>query len=375
MKTTTILAGCIVAALLIGCSGGQQDAIRIGVYTSLTGATATFGISSDRGIRMAIEEANAAGGLNGKQFQVIVEDDQGKAEESATVTNKLITLDKVCAVLGQITSSNSLAAAPICQQNRIPMVSPASTNPKVTQTGDYIFRVCFIDPFQGEVMAKFAYNNLNARNVAIFIDRKSDYSVGLATFFRQTFESLGGKVVTEENYIAGDQDFKAQLTAIKGNAPDAVFIPGYYTEVGLIGRQARELGITVPLLGGDGWDSPKTIEIARGALEGCSFSNHYTASDPRPAVQNFIQKYQTKYGEKPDAMAPLSYDAAGVLIAAIRRAGGPDPMKIRDELANTVGYDGVCGTITIDENRNAVKSAVVVQIQGSDFVHVATIEP
>jgi branched-chain amino acid transport system substrate-binding protein len=199
--------------------------------------------------------------------------------------------------------------------------------------------------------------------------------VGLATFFRQTFESLGGKIASEENYIAGDQDFKAQLTAIKGVAPDAVFIPGYYTEVGLIGRQTRELGITVPLLGGDGWDSPKTVEIARGALEGCYFSNHYTASDPRPAVQNFIQKYQTKYGEKPDAMAPLSYDAAGALIAAIRRAGGPDPMKIRDELANTVGYDGVCGTITIDENRNAVKSAVVVQIQGSDFIHVATIEP
>lgn len=375
MKFRQILVVALVLAFMAGCGGPADDVVRIGVYASLTGATATFGQSMQNGVKMAIEEANADGGLNGKPFKLYVEDDQSKAEESKTVVTKLITLDKVCAVIGSITSSNSLAAAPFCQQSKVPMISPASTNPKVTEIGDYIFRVCFIDPFQGSVMAKFTYNTLKAHKVAIFIDRKSDYSDGLARYFRKTFTELGGEVVAEENYIAGDQDFKAQLTAIKAANPEAIFVPGYYTEVGLIGRQARELGITVPLLGGDGWNSPRTVEIAGDALEGCYFSDHFAATDPRPAVQSFIKKYEEKYGERPDAMAPLSYDAAGVLVAAIRRAGTPDPKLIRDELAATKDYEGVGGTITIDDNRNAVKSAVVVQIQGPEFVHVATIEP
>jgi len=375
VKFWQVFVVAVIVALMAGCGGPKDDAVRIGVYASLTGATATFGQSCKNGVEMAIEEANAEGGLNGLPFKAIIEDDQSKAEESKTVVTKLITLDKVCAVIGSITSSNSLAAAPFCQQSKVPMVSPASTNPKVTEVGDYIFRVCFIDPFQGSVMAKFTYNTLNARNVAIFIDRKSDYSDGLSRYFRQTFEGLGGKIVSEENYIAGDQDFKAQLTAIKAAKPEAIFVPGYYTEVGLIGRQARELGITVPLLGGDGWNSPRTVEIAGDALEGCYFSDHFAATDPRPAVQNFIRKYEEKYGERPDAMAPLSYDAAGVLIAAIRRAGEPNPQLIRNELAATKDYEGVGGTITIDDQRNAVKSAVVVQIQGTKFAHVATINP
>jgi len=375
VKFRQILVVAIILALMAGCGGPTEDVVRIGVYASLTGATATFGQSMQNGVSLAIEEANADGGLNGIPFKLIIEDDQSKAEESKTVVTKLITLDKVCAVIGSITSSNSLAAAPFCQQSKIPMISPASTNPEVTKKGDYIFRVCFIDPFQGAVMAKFTYNTLKARRVAIFIDRKSDYSDGLSRYFKETFTNLGGEIVAEENYIAGDQDFKAQLTSMKAANPEAIFVPGYYTEVGLIGRQARELGITVPLLGGDGWNSPRTVEIAGDALEGCYFSDHFPATDPRPAVQNFIKKYEEKYHERPDAMAPLSYDAAGVLVAAIRRAGKPDPKLIRDELASTAGYEGVGGTITIDENRNAVKSAVVVQIQGTDFVHVATIEP
>ena len=360
--------------LLLSCSQ-KKDVIKIGEYGSLTGTTATFGISTKNGIDMAIQKVNQAGGVLGKQIMVIVEDDQGKPEEAATTVKKLINQDKVIAIIGEVASSRSLAGAPICQAAGIPMISPASTNPKVTEVGDYIFRVCFIDPFQGTVMAKFCWNTLQVKSAAILTDIKNDYSVGLAELFARTFTELGGKIVAQESYSEGDIDFKAQLTAIKAKKPETIFIPGYYTEAGLIARQARELGIKVILTGGDGWDSPRFLEIGGQALENCFFSNHYFQDDPNPMIQNFVQEYKTKYDEVPDAMAVLGYDAAMVLIEAIRRAGTTDPQKIRDEIAATRDYEGISGKITIDSNRNASKSAVVIKIEGGKLKFVESVPP
>jgi branched-chain amino acid transport system substrate-binding protein len=306
---------------------------------------------------------------------LITEDDQSKPEEAGTVVTKLINQDGVVAVLGQVASSHSLAAAPICQNNQIPMVSPSSTNPRVTQVGDYIFRVCFIDPFQGAVMAKFAANTLNAKRVAILVDVRSDYSVGLQTFFRQQFKQLGGEIISEQSYSQGDSDFRAQLTQIKAQNPDAIYVPGYYTEVGTIARQAKELGITVPLLGGDGWDSQKLFEIGGESVVGSYISNHYSVDDPSPAIQKFVRDYETKYGAKPDALAALGYDAAKILADAIARAGSTNGDKIRDALAATKDFKGVTGNITINSDRNAVKPAVVLKVDNGKFSYVETVQP
>ena len=367
----------VLTAALAACAGGDQsaDEILIGEYGSLTGTTATFGISTKNGIEMATEAINAAGGLLGKQVRIIVEDDQGRPEEAQTVVSKLINSDRVVALLGEVASSNSLAAAPVAQQNRIPMISPSSTNPAVTEVGDFIFRVCFIDPFQGFVMAKFAANTLQFTNVAILRDIKSDYSVGLADVFIQNFTTLGGTIASDESYSGGDTDFSAQLTALKATNPQAIFVPGYYTEVGLIARQAKALGIQAPLLGGDGWDSPDLIEIGGEALEGSYFSNHYSVDDPSPAIQKFVTDYRAKYGETPDALAGLGYDAAMVLFDAIKRAGTTEPQALRDAIAATRNFAGVTGTTTLDEHRNAVKPAVVLQIKDAKLAYVETITP
>lgn len=350
-----------------GAAGPAAEPIRVGHFASLTGDTATFGQSADRGIRMAVEEINAAGGVLGRPLEILSEDDRSVTEEARTAAQKLIQRDEVVALLGEVASSRSLAAAPEAQRAGVPMISPASTNPKVTEVGDYIFRTCFIDPFQGAVMARFAFEDLQARKVAILFDFKQDYSVGLADFFRKTFLELGGEIVADERYTSGDIEFRAQLTTIRAARPDAVFVPGYYTELGLIAKQARELGITVPLLGGDGWDSAKTLEIGGEAVEGNYFSNHYAADSDSPKVQDFVRRYQAKHGSEPDAMAALGYDAAGILADAIRRAGTTDGPKLRDAIAATQGYDAVTGRITIDAARNARKDAVVLKIEGGRF--------
>jgi branched-chain amino acid transport system substrate-binding protein len=350
-----------------GGSAGGKDPIRVGHYASLTGDTATFGQSTDRGIRMAVEEINAKGGVLGRPIEVISEDDRSITEEARTAAQKLLQRDRVAALLGEVASSRSLAAAPEAQRARVPMISPASTNPKVTEVGEYIFRTCFIDPFQGAVMARFAHEELGAKRVAILFDFKQDYSVGLAEFFRNTFRELGGEIVADERYTSGDIEFRAQLTTIRAASPEAVFVPGYYTEVGLIAKQARELGIQVPLLGGDGWDSAKTLEIGGSAVEGYFFSNHYAADSDSPRVQAFVKSYRDKHGESPDAMAALGYDAAGILADALARAGDTQGDKLRAALAATRDYDGVTGKITIDEHRNARKDAVVLKIEGGRF--------
>jgi len=368
------VAAIAIFLVVFGC-GKKEDVIKIGEYGSLTGLTATFGINTDRGIQMAVEKINQEGGLLGKKVVVIVEDDQGKPEEAATAVTKLINQDKVIAVLGEVASSRSLAGAPICQQAKVPMITPSSTNHKVTQVGDFIFRVCFIDPFQGEVMAKFAYNTLKVKRAAILRDIKNDYSVGLADYFKDIFTKLGGQIVADESYSEGDIDFRAQLTSVKTKNPETIFVPGYYTEVGLLVRQARDLGFKIPIIGGDGWDSPKLVEIGGKALNGCYYSNHYSPEDTSQVIQNFVKEFQAKYNEIPDAMAPLGYDAAMILFEAIKKAGTTDGAKVREIIAQTQDYPGITGKITIDEERNAVKPAVVLKVEGGKIKFVETVHP
>jgi len=380
----------VVPALIAGCTKKDdkpatavQEAAKpaaneivIGEYGSFTGNEATFGQSTDKGLKMAIDEKNKAGGIKGKQIKLISLDDQGKAEEAAAAVTRLITQNKVIALIGEVASSRSLAAAPIAQEHKIPMISPSSTNPKVTEVGDYIFRVCFIDPFQGTVMAKFAWDNLKVKKVAILRDVKSDYSVGLADFFIKKFKELGGEIVADESYQGGEMDFKAQLTQIKSKKPEAIFIPGYYTEVGLIARQAHALNLTVPLLGGDGWDSSKLYEIGGKDINGSYFSNHYTSESTDPVVIDFIKRFKEKYnGETPDGLAALGYDSGKVLFDAIERAAELKPELIRAELAKTKDFAGVTGKITIDAQRNASKPAVIVKVDGNVNRYVTTIAP
>lgn len=375
---------------LSGCAGGGEPAapeakeIVIGQYGSLTGPEATFGISTKNGIELATEEVNARGGIFGMKVRMVVEDDQGKPEETASAVSKILSRDRPVALLGEVASTLSLTAAPLAQNASVPMISPSSTNPKVTEVGDYIFRVCFIDPFQGTAIAKFAYNSKNVRKVAILKDVKSDYSQGLGQFFAETFTKLGGTIVAEEAYAKGDLDFKAQLTKVIATGPEAIFIPGYYTDVGLIAKQARQLNYTGLLLGGDGWDSVELAKVGEDAIVGGFFTNHYSTDDPNPTVQDFIKRYQAKYGQKPDGLAALGYDAAKVLYSAIEGVAADPAMAaalgdrsstpateasrkkareaIRDRLTHIADFNGVTGSITIDPNRNAQKPAVVVEV-------------
>ena len=333
MKLRTMLVALpalalVAAALNTGCSsrGGKEELV-LGEYGSLTGSDATFGQSTRMGVELAVAELlqTKGGKIGGLPVRVVSEDDQGKPEEAANAVQKLLNQDQVIAVIGEVASSRSLAAAPICQQAGVPMVSPSSTNPKVTEVGDFIFRMCFIDPFQGTVMAKFASTNLGLKRVAILKDIKSDYSVGLAQYFSEAFRGAGGQIVAEQAYQAGDQDFSSQLTAIKAKHPEAIFLPGYYTEVGLIARKAKELGLTAPLLGGDGWESEQLLAIGGEALNGSYYSNHFAVDNPEPRLQAFLQKFKAKFGKEPDAIAGLAYDAADVLFTCMEKMASEDP--------------------------------------------------
>jgi len=400
-----LLCGLFSAAALVmtfsGCANKPSDngpaaggssaasAIVIGEFASMTGAQATFGSSTDKGVQLAAAEVNKAGGIDGHPIAIHLENDEGQPDSAATAVKKLITEDKAIAILGEVASKNSIAAAPFCNSNKVPMISPSSTNPKVTQTGPYIFRVCFIDPFQGTVAAKFVTGTLHAKTAAILYDKTSDYSNGLQDFFQKAFTAQGGRVVLVRTYQAGDPDFRSSLTTIKAANPDILYVPGYYNEVGTIARQARQLGITVPLVGGDGWESPKLIEGAGGAggaLEGCYFTDHSALDEKDPVVKKFVEAYKAANGgQSPDALTGQGYDAAGVLFAAMKSAGKPDGgdydsdayrAKLRDAIATTKGYKGATGDITLDADRNAQKPAVVLQIKGSNYKNVvATFQP
>jgi len=376
MRRPGVLALTLGLVAAFGCAPGRsKKEIVIGEYGSLTGNTATFGQSTKNGSEMAFNEVNQAGGLLGKPVRLIVEDDQSKPEEAATAVTKLINQNAVQAVLGEVASSRSLAAAPICQGARVPMITPSSTNPKVTQVGDYIFRVCFTDIQQGEADAKFAAKSLKLKKAALLYDVRNDYSVGLRLVFAQKFKEYGGEIVAEQSYSEGDSDFRAQLTQLKSANPEVIYVPGYYTEVGTIARQRKDLGIDAPLLGGDGWDSPRLWEIGGKALNGCYFSNHYSVDDPSPAVQKFVADYKAKYGRIPDALAALGYDAARILGDAIKRANSTDGGKVRDALAQTKGFAGVTGTISIDKDRNAIKPVVMLKVEEGKYVFQERIEP
>jgi len=350
------------------------EPIKIGSVMPMTGAIATFGQSSYEGIQLAFEEINAAGGVLGRQLELFNEDNQSKAEETPTAVTKLIDQVGVVAIIGSVASSHSLAGAPIAQAAGIPMISPTSTNPRVTEVGDFIFRACFIDPFQGQVMAKFALEDLGAKTAALMVDVGSDYAKGLAEFFNASFTEAGGTVVATENFTAEDRDFSAILTRIKAANPDVVFVPAYYDTVGPILKQAQAAGITATFLGGDGWDSPKLFELAGDAANGHFFSNHYSPEADTPEVQRFLEAYQAKFNKMPDALAALAYDAAYILVEAIRAANSTDGAAIRDAM-QALQFTGVSGAISFDENRNPVKPAVVIAIEEGKQVYRKTVTP
>jgi len=366
----SLVAAALAAALTLACGGVKSPAsqgIQLGFFGALTGPTATFAQSGKKGAELAIEQINARGGVLGKPLVLLSEDDRGEASEAASAVSKLITRDHVVALIGEQASSRTLAAAPIAQSYGVPLISPTSSNVEVTKKGDYIFRACFIDPYQGRAVASFARDRLKAQTAAILVDSKSDYSVGLAEAFREAFTALGGRVVAEPKYAEGDSDFSAQLTALGPLKPDVLFVPGYYTDAGLIARQARSLGVTAVLLGADGWDSPKLTEIGGPAIEGAYLSNHYSVDDPSPRVREFVQAYKTKFGAEPDSIAASSYDAVGMLADAIGRAGSTEGRRVRDALATVKEFPGVTGTITMDADRNPIKPIVILKVEGGRF--------
>lgn len=365
-----VLAGMMMSALVAGCGGQQANVIKIGANLEMTGNNATFGSSAANGAKLAIKEVNAKGGVLGKQLTLVVADNKSEAAEAANAMQKLATQDKVVASIAPIASSSVIAAAQVNQDNKILAISPTASNPKVTvnpDTGkvrDFLFRAAFIDPFQGSVMANFASKSLKAQKAAIYTDNTSDYAKGLSQYFKETFTKNGGAVVAEEAYLQKDTDFKATLTKIKAQNPDVLFVPGYYQEVGMIIKQAREMGITVAILGGDGWDSAKLPEIAGAqALNNTFFSNHYSPDDSSQAVKTFVENYKKEYGQTPDAFAALSYDATMMIIEAMKRANSEDPVKIKDELEKTKDYQAVSGVITLNATHDAVKSAVIIEMK------------
>ena len=387
LRRTLILGLCAAAlSTSVGCKKKASEAaiaadnaaateVVIGHYASMTGSTAHFGQDTDRGIRMALEEANAKGGVLGKKLRLVTLDDRGDSAEAANAVNRLIDVEKVTAVLGEVASSLSLAGGRVAQRRKIPMISPTSTNPKVTEVGDYIFRVCFIDPFQGKVMATFARQNLKFDKVAILKDVKNDYSIGLSDAFRTSFTAMGGSIVAEQAYSQNDTDFSAQVTAIRGTGAQAIFVPGYYSEVGSIARTADRLGLKIPMLGGDGWDSPDLFKIGGDAINGSYFSDHFAPDVATEKAKQFVANFTAKYGQAPTGLGALGYEAAEVLVDAIGRAGKLDGAAIRDAIASTKDFEGVAGKITMDAQRNPLKSAVVLKIEGGKAKFETSIAP
>lgn len=352
-----------------------ENEIILGSYSSNTGATATFGIFQKRGIDMAVAEINAAGGINGKQIKHINYDNKSDNDETLAVVNRLISQDNVIAIIGEATSGKSKIGGQVAQQNKVVMLTSSATNPEVTKIGNYIFRACFIDPFQGYVMAKFMKENLKLKKAAILRDVKSDYSMGLADVFITEFKKMGGEIVTDISYQEGDIDFKSQLTAIKAKNPDAIFVPGYYNEVALLARQLKDLGMKQPMLGGDGWSSPDLYKIAKDAINGHYFSNHYTTESTDPKTVDFVKKFKAQFKDDADVMAALAYDATYMMADAMKATKVLSRESIREELAKVKDFHGVTGNMSMNAQRDAVKSAVVVQVAGPEYKYVTTINP
>lgn len=377
MRYLAALAATIGGGTAAGAApkpaGGEP--IVIGHYASLTGSEATFGVSTDNGIKLAVEEINAAGGVQGRPLKLITYDDQGKAQEAATVVTRLITQDKVIAILGEVASSRSIAGGQIAQKSGVPMITPSSTNPAVTEIGPMVSRVCYTDDLQGKACAKFVFEHLKLRSAAILFNRQQAYSKGLADEFARSFTAMGGTVVAQQSYGDGDADYSAQISAIRDSAAQVIFIPGYYTDAGNIAKQVRRAGVQATLMGGDGWDSIELGRIGQDAIEGAYFCNHYAPDQKTPEVTEFVKKYKEKFGEVPDALAALGYDAAKLLADAMRRSPSLAGKDLAQAINSTRALKGVTGTITIDEQRNAQKPLVIVQVKGGVPSFVATIEP
>ncbi|MED3624972.1 ABC transporter substrate-binding protein [Bacillus thermocopriae] len=379
MMAAGVLAGCGGAA---GTSGGGEkgETIKIGANLELSGGVASYGQSIKEGIDLALEEINKEG-IDGKKLELVAVDNKSEAPEAISGATKLVSQDKVVAIIGAATSGNTKAQIEIAQSNNIPLLTPTGTAADITvkdgKLNDFIFRTCFIDPFQGTVAANFAINDLNVKTAAIFIDSSSDYSKGLAESFKELFTKEGGQIVSEEAYVAKDTDFRAQLTNIKAKNPEFIFIPGYYEEVGLIIKQARELGISVPMMGADGWDSPKLVELAGAdALNNTFITNHYSSGDSDPKVQEFVKAFKEKYKDKsPDAFNALGYDSAYFLADAIKRAGSSDPKKIQKALAETDGLELVTGKMKLDKDHNPIKAAVILEYKNGEQTFKTKITP
>ncbi|CEG33866.1 ABC transporter substrate-binding protein [Peribacillus castrilensis] len=385
---SAFLSLSLAAGVLAGCSGsgssekssGDGDTIKIGVNLELSGGVASYGQSIAEGLELATAEINKEG-IDGKKIKLIKVDNKSEASEATSGAIKLTSQDQVAAIVGAATSTNSIAQVQIAQDNKVPVISPSGTSPEITfskdKLNDYVFRTSFIDPFQGTVAANFAAKEIKAKSAAIYIDSSSDYSKGLAAAFKEQFEKNGGKVVAEEAYIAKDTDFRSTLTRLKSAKPDFIFLPGYYEEAGLIVKQARETGLDVPFMGGDGWDSPKLVEIAGAkALNNTFITNHYSSGDPDEKIQNFVSSFKAKYKDKsPDAFNALGYDTGYFLADAIKRAGSADSEKIKEALEKTADLELVTGTFTLDEKHNPIKSATILEFKEGKQVFNTKINP
>lgn len=389
MKKTAfmVLSLILSLSLFVGCtsnqssSKGDSDTIRVGLNYELSGQVATYGQGLTEGIEMAFEEINENGGILGKQVEIVKIDNKSEDTEAANVSTRLATRENVVVLLGPATSGNTKAAIPAAMQNKIPLVSASATADDITVDKDgnvreYVFKTCFSDSFQGVMMAEFAHGDLSAKTAAVLMDNTSDYAKGLSEAFKKTFTELGGSILTEEAYQAKDTDFRAVLTNIKGTNPDVLFVPGYYEEVGLIVRQARELGLDVPILGADGYESPKLTEIAgKEALNNVYYSNHYSSMDDAEEVVEFNKKFKEKYGKDPDGFNALGYDLAYFVKDAIERAGEADPEKIKDAMAATKDFKGVTGTISIDEKHNPIKSITIIEMKDGVPTFLKKLDP
>ena len=376
---------CAAGLMLTGCGGDKAksggETVKIGAIGELTGANASYGTSSMRGFKLAVKEINAAGGVNGKKLQLVEADTKSEPAEAANAMSKLISQDKVPMVTGIFTSSSAIAACNISETSKIPFLAIGATNPAVTvgkdgKTKPNTFRVCFIDPFQGTVGANFVLNELKAKKAAIYVDNSSDYAKGLADFFKQAYTAKGGSIVAEEAYLQKDTDFKAVLTKIKAAAPDVLYVPGYYEEVGKIVKQSRELGINCAIVGGDGWDSPKLAEIAgAAALNNTFFTNHYSPDSDSAESKAFVATFEKEYQQKPDAPAVLGYDGIKLLADAMKRAGSTDSAKVAAALADTKSFKAVTGETSLNDKHDAVKSAVIIELKDGKQAYRATVKP
>ena len=370
------LVGGLALAVLSGAAvTAAPEPVKLGFFMSLTGRDASFGELSYRGARLAVDELNAAGGVLGRPIELVVEDNRSLAGESATAAKKLISRDHVVALIGECSSARTLEAAPVAQGAGVPLVTPASTNPKVTQVGDAIFRVCFIDPFQGDVIAAFARRRLGLKRAALLVDAGAPYSVGLAQYFEKTFVALGGEIVSRQKYNGADTDFRAQLTAIRAAGPDALFLPGYYVAAGLVARQAKELGLQATLLGGDGFEAPQLLEIGGDALEGVCYSTHFATENTDQESRAFVAAFRAKFGSAPNGLAALTYDSVRLLADAITRAGTTEAGRLRHALAATKDFPGVTGRTTINAQRDADKDAAIITVRQGQLTFVETIRP